>query len=257
MKKYLKTLVGAATLAATAAACGSTPSAPTSGAVTSTPKSSAPKSSAPKSSAPARRFATPPAAVGLVAAVGPTSIQVQSSTAGEVTVDWSPTTRFQVTTLESPSALAIGTCVSAVVASGAARSVTAIGAPGATCTPPKLRLRRPGAFGGGGSAFSFVVGTVTGVSSTSLSIKEVSPSSVAATIALASTTRVATSVAGSASNLASGDCVVVRGATNSIGVVAASSIAVSPSVNGTCAQGARRFGGGGGFGGGGSGALGA
>ncbi len=245
MNRYLKALVGAAALAATTAACGSTSSAPTSGAVTT----------APKSRASARRPAVLPAASGIVAAVGPTSIQVQNSTTGEVTVDWSSTTRFQVTTMESPSALAVGTCVSAVVAAGVTRAVNVIGAPGATCTVPKRRLRRPRAFAGGSSAFSFVVGTITGVSSSSLSIKEASPSGVATTIALSSTTRVATSVAGSASNLASGDCVVVRGATNSIGVVAASSIAISPSVNGTCSQRGRGFAGGG-FASGGSGALG-
>ena len=247
MGRILSVCLGGATIALVAAACGSSSSQPSSATVATSP---------PTTSA---HLAVPPAASGTVAALAASSMQVQNSTSGEVTVDWSASTRFVVTTTEAPSAMAIGSCISVVSVGGVARSISVVAAPGATCAAPKRLLRRPRRHSAAARGnFAFLVGTLSAVSAGSLSVNEVAPKTASATVALGATTRVISTAVGSASSLALGDCVLVRGSTNSIGTVAATSVAVSPSVNGNCAAGRRGFGGG--FGGAaraGSGAVGA
>ncbi len=196
-----------------------------------------------------KKVPKPPAAAGLVAAVSPTQMQVQSTTSGEVTVTWTSTTKFTVTSLGSISSVANGDCVRVVTLSGTARQIAILGQSGTSCSA----LPNAGNFGGrrknARPGFGVIVGTVTSVSSSSISINPVSASGTSTTASLSSTTRVTNTSSGSSSNLADGDCVVVRGSTNSIGTVSATAVAISPSVSGTCVAAGGRGLGGGGFGG--------
>ena len=189
-----------------------------------------------------KRASHPPAAAGLVAAVTSSQMQVQSATSGEVTVTWTPTTKFEVTSVGTLSSISAGECVRVVTMYGTARSVIILASAGTSCSSlvgqgnsgAKRRNPRPG--------FGAIVGTVTAISGSSISINPITSTGATTTASLDPTTRITQTARGSASNLATGDCVVVAGSTNSIGAVSATNIAISPSVSGTCVTGGRGLG---------------
>lgn len=233
MVKAFPSLALLGSLGSIVAACGS-----------SSQPISAVANSGPTTSAIGRNI-RPPAAAGLIAAVTPTEMQVQSTTSGEVTVTWNPATKFNVTSVVSLSGVTVGSCVRVITISGAARSVDIISAPGSAC-----KVQQPHRLGGrrrtNRAGFGLISGSVTSISPTSIGIKQATSSGTATTISLTSSTRVTQTATGTSSNLNVGNCVVVRGSTSSIGTVTANAIAISPSVSGTCVTGGR---GGGGFGG--------
>ncbi len=241
-------LAGAGTLLA---ACGSAGASSTSATSKSTP------TTAVSGTKRLRRNFRPPAATGTVAAVASSSMQVQGTSTGETTVDWTSTTKFTKATQLPATSLATGTCVSVFeipFAQGSASTRTVISqiSSGTTCAPPSFRAggRRPRGFGAGRKLPNFkrYVGTVVSVSATSLTLNAITSTSStttkSVTIPITSSTTVSGRAIAAASDLAVGSCVTVQGTTSSIGVVTATHVAISAPVNGTCSTFARGFGGG-------------
>ncbi|MDA8210245.1 MAG: DUF5666 domain-containing protein [Actinomycetota bacterium] len=247
-------LVGAGALLA---ACGS--------ASASSPVATSKSTSTTSASANgAQRFRAnfkPPAATGTVAALASSSMQVQGTSTGETTVDWTSATKFTKSTEVPASSLSVGTCVSVFevpVSQGSSTTRTVITQipAGTSCTQPTFPGggQRPRSFGAGGNFPNFkrYFGTVASVSSTSLTLNAVtsasSTSTKPVTVPITSTTTVSGRATAAASDLAVGSCVTVQGTTSSIGVVTATNVAISAPVNGTCSSFRGGFGGGG-FGG--------
>ena len=114
--------------------------------------------------------ATPPnppgGASGSVAAVAASSMEVQSQSSGQTTVNWTASTQFSKTVSETISSLATGDCVTVTGTASkkskttiAARSIS-VGTPTAsgTCTGPGARTTLNGA-GGPPSGSGFAFGT--------------------------------------------------------------------------------------------------
>jgi hypothetical protein len=74
-------------------------------------------------------------AIGSVAALSGTSMEVQNPSSGQTTVSWSPTTTFSRDVTESVSAVAVGDCVTAT-GSASKKSKTTIAARSITLTTP-------------------------------------------------------------------------------------------------------------------------
>jgi|GEM_PF-5219226 len=258
------------------AACGSTASTKATSAKTPTASSGSTALGTSKFPAPFRRKGhfRPPAAAGEIAAISPSeSMQVQGTTTGESTVKWGASTTFAQTVTTKTSSLRAGECVSAVevTPSGSStprvRALTILPATNgcSAATSPTGGTRPGGTFGSDSlrkkkfkiGGFKVIVGTVKTVEPGSVVVTQTKGSTVV-TIPVSSTTIVKEHLSATASDLAVGKCVTVKGTTNSIGVVTAKSIAISNPTNGSCSAlrggfGRRRaFGGGGGFGGGGA-----
>jgi hypothetical protein len=247
-------------LASLLAACGAS----------STASASSPTTVAPAStgSGPAPAGGAFPGAVGSVAALAGSSMEVQSQQTGQVTVSWTPSTNFTQSTTASAATVTVGDCVVATGSSSSgtitARTVS-ISQPSAsgTCTTTRPTSGAPGRPGGGNAPAaraptgnsatppSFASGKVTSVSTGALGIYGTSasgnptatgsastaPASSNITIDLSSTTGYTKTQPAAASNLAVGDCVTATGTTDSSGAVTASSVRITSSGGQTCSTG--------------------
>jgi hypothetical protein len=246
-------------LAAILAACGSASPAAS---------SSTPTTVAPPASAPSASGGSFPGAVGSVASLAGSSMEVQSQQAGQVTVGWTASTTFTQSKTVSASTIAVGSCV-VVTGSSSGGTVTArtvsISPPSAsgTCT-----TTRPagGSFGGRGGAnaaggngaggngaarsgapISFASGKVTSVSSGTLALygtaasggsgSSSSGASSNLTVDLNSSTVFTQTQPATATNLAVGDCVSANGTTDSTGAVSASSVRITSTGGQSCSTG--------------------
>ena len=250
------------------AACGSASSAPT------TSSSAPPTTSTPGGT---RGGGAAPGASGTIASISGSSLEVQSPTSGQTTVDYSATTAFSQTVPGTAAALTVGSCISAFgtpvsgsTSGGLGGPITAttvtITQPTATgCTtgfggrsfpgggsgrPPGGGTRPGGGARPGGGTFGRASGSVTAVSGSTVTVSEKSPvtqktSSVPVT--LTASTTYTTPASASASDLAVGKCARAIGTADSTGAIAATSITIStPGANGcTSGFGAGRAGQGG------------
>lgn len=102
-----------------AAACG--------GSGASNASASASAGTAPTSTVPSATSKRPPGTSGKIAAItaASSSMQVQSPTIGEVTVNWTTSTRFTQTRSLSAGAVAVGDCVAVTGTPGGSTSISA------------------------------------------------------------------------------------------------------------------------------------
>lgn len=203
-----------------------------------------------------------PGAFGIAAAVTPGRIEVQNPSTGQTTVTYSGTTSFTRTATVSESAIAAGSCITAVAAggsssgppAGSARTITAttvvISRPlNGSCDrfagagrPPRprpsgtpSRSRAPGA--GFGSAVSGTVTSVTGPTIDVRTLDRQSGATVTDTVDVDSATTYTEAVAASPADLKVGVCVQATGSADQTGTISAERIGISPSVNGSCTTG--------------------
>jgi hypothetical protein len=199
------------------------------------------------------------------------STLVLSTSSGDVTVELTGSTPISETGTGSVSDITVGSCLTASGsdASGAitANRVTVSPEVNGSCPATSFTGGNPGGFPGGRPNFSFaprpsggytsdfasVRGVVTAVNGGVMTVQPSSGSSQGITVP--STATVATTTAGSVSDLVSGTCVAAIGPRSSSGAVTASSLLIEPPGPSGCFTGGSGFGGfGGGFGGfGGSG----
>jgi hypothetical protein len=247
----------------------------TAGSAAQTPRGASPTSAAGASGAAAR-----PGTTGSISAVNPSSIYVQNTQAGQVTVNFTGATTFSQTVPATAAALKVGQCVTATSASttssnGASPApVTSLTATSVTVTQASGSCTRGagGNFGGLGSArpsgapgfprpsgsarrgnfprASF--GTVASVGNGSFVITSTRNSkSTKVTVTTTSATTYRQLESATKANLKVELCATAIGATDDTGAIAARSIALStPAASGCSAGfGGGRFGGGGGTGG--------
>lgn len=91
---------------------------------------------------------TPMGASGSVAALSASSMEVQNTSSGQTTVNWTSTTQFSKTATESVSAIAVGDCVTAT-GTASKKSKTTVAARSITVGTPSSS----GACGGAGGGF--------------------------------------------------------------------------------------------------------
>ncbi|HVV14165.1 DUF5666 domain-containing protein [Amycolatopsis sp.] len=247
MRRTVFAVAGGA-LALLLAACGS------SGTNSAAPASQAPASSAARAGGPA--------ASGTVAAVAASSIEVQSTSSGQVTVNFSNTTTFTDRATAALADVTTGSCVS-VTGTGTpitAQSVDITAANGNNCTfggqgggmrPQQGGSSRPSrpsgssrpsgaANGGGGRAF----GKVTAVSGTGFTVQQDNQRTGATTdvqVTVNSTTTYFKNESSNSAALKVGECVSAQGKADDTGAVTAQSIAISQASANGCDTG---FGGG-------------
>jgi hypothetical protein len=215
-------------------------------------------------------------------------MEVQNQQVGQVTVNWTASTRFSQTVTVPASAVAVGSCVTVngTSTNGAivATAVT-ISQPASTgsCTPGFGRGQRPGGTfrnrtsptsggaasgtrpsGGFPAGFGFASGKVTAVTASTLTVdgfssanfrpgastSSTTPTASPVKVDLKPTTTYHTNRTATASNLAVGDCVTATGSSSSNGSVTASNVRITSTGGQSCAAGTGRFGGFGGFAGG-------
>ncbi len=278
----LLTALGGATAVLLTACSSSSPADPTTSAAD--PSTSAAAQAPGGGAAGFRNPGFAPAATGVIAALAGRIMQVQSTTA-QTAVTYSATTRFTQQQKTSLAAVKAGSCILATSATPGSSGSAA--APPADITATAVQLLgtgnscgfggRPGGgfgarpsgqpgsgnrFGGGnrpsgapsgprnGAAFAArVIGTVAGVSGSTITVHGLGPSGASAThtVTVTAATEYSTTASTTAKALKVGLCASAQGTTNSSGVVAARSIALSPKTGTTCTGG---FGFGRGFGGG-------
>ena len=200
------------------------------------------------------------------------STLVLSTSSGDVTVDLTSSTPISETGTGSVSDITVGSCITATGSDATgtitANRVTVSPEVNGACPATSFTGGNPGGFPGGRpnsslaprpsggytSDFASVRGVVTAVNGGAVTVQPSSGSSQGVTVP--STATVATTTAGSASDLVSGTCVAAIGPRSSSGTVTASSLLIEPAGPSGCFTGGSGFGGfgGGGFGGfGGSG----
>lgn len=234
---------------------------------------------------------TRPGASGTIAAVSSTNAQVQNQTDGQVTVGWTAKTRFSKTTAVAASAVVVGDCVTAVGGTSTATSGTSAAFTATTVTVSKpvngscTGALGTGGFGGGGARtgtpragatprpnrtppsgfgrFDTAFGTVTAVSGSTITVKNVararrtgstaSPAPTPATskVTIGSATTVEQTSSATSSALVVGECLTAFGKADDTGAVTATAISVRPAGKQGCTTGfGGRFGGPGGGAGG-------
>lgn len=251
MRRTILAVAGGA-LALTLAACGSSDTS-------ATPAAQTPASGTPRAGGPA--------ASGTVAAVAASSIEVQSTSNGQVTVNFSDTTTFTDRVAATLADVTAGSCVS-VSGTGtpvAAQTVEISAANGNTCSfggqaggmrpqgDSSSRPSRPSGSarpsgtpnGGGGRAF----GKVSAVSGTGFTVQEDNQQTGATTdvqVTVSSTTTYTKSQPANSSALKVGECVSAQGKADDTGAVTAQSISISQATANGCDtfEGRQRNGGG-------------
>jgi hypothetical protein len=242
------------------AACGNSPAAPAAASAPATPEPTATQGFAQGSNVGGSGGApTFPGAIGLIAAVSPGTLQVQSSTA-QNTVVYTSVTKFIAVT---SGHLVVGDCVmvNGAQAAGSAKELTATSVRidakvnGACCAPGAGggfgggSARHPYGMPGGGSAarLSFVsaTGSVSSVSGSTILVSGVlrsgpgrtgsavplSPSII--TVSLGSSATVTQTVSATSSAAVVGQCARAIGSANSVGTITERSITISkPGPNG-------------------------
>ncbi|HVW42288.1 MAG TPA: DUF5666 domain-containing protein [Amycolatopsis sp.] len=218
----------------------------------------APASSAPSSA----NRAGGPAASGTVAALAQSSLEVQNSSSGQVTVNFSGDTTFTDRVAGTLADVTTGSCVM-VSGTGqpvAAKTVEISTATNGDCTAgfgggggtrpqsgTASRSRQPRPSGsnapnGGG----FTAGTVTAVSGTGFTVRQDNRQTGATTdvpVTVDSSTTYTKSEQANSSALKVGECVSATGQTDDTGAVTAKTIAVSQAGPNGCDTGRRRPGG--------------
>lgn len=253
--------VAAALLAACSSGSGGTPSSSPASA------SASPAAGSPTGAGP--RGPRGPAASGTIAEVSAGSIEVQSQQAGQVTVTYTAKTAFSETASTTRAAVTAGSCVVATAPSGTDTSSHSFAAASVFVSKPTNGQCRQALFGGprgsagtgsprafpsgvptrqrpsgfpsgfpSGRAFgSAANGKVTGVSGSTITVSGTDPrtrSAATYTVTLTSTTKYSQTVQTTAKALAVGKCASAEGKANDAGAVAATSIRITPPVNGTC-----------------------
>ncbi len=222
------------------AACGS------SGSTTATTTAA---SATPQSGAGVVRTAKPPAAAGVIASINSPQMQVQGTNTGETTVTWSSSTHFSLTARTSVSALSVGECVTVETSTSSSSGVALVAVrvvaakSSSNCSVPSgtsAHRRKLKGANAGRRRFGLakvVRGTIKTLGSNSIQLTTVPTNSQKEKvlgIGITPNTVVLTTGVGSPASLSVGQCVVVRGSVNSIGTVAAKSVLISPSTNGSC-----------------------
>ena len=244
-------------MAGTLVACSKTSgSGAAAAANTPAPASSGSSSPTPSGSRAARGIR--PAAQGTIAAVAPTSMEVQSPQSGQVTVTFGPKTAFTATTATTKGAVAVGTCVTAMAARSPSSGSAAPSTPASSASPrPRITsftastvvITKPvnGTCNGGFGDFARATGKVSAVTGSTMTVVGTTRSgSVTYTVTVDPSTMYTTTGSGTAASLAVGKCVIAFGSTDSTGAVAANRIAVSPASSSGCTTagfGRGRFGG--------------
>jgi len=266
--------------AVTLAACGSSSSAST----TSTTK--APASAGRGSGGAGAGGGARPGTSGTIAAINGASLEVQSPTTGQTTVNYTSTTTFDQTVTTTAASVTVGSCVSAFgkPTSSSSSSTSTIGRP---VTATTVSVSQPtsgsctGGFGGAGTGrpgggggfpggrrptgaggagrfsrqFGAASGPVTAVNGSTVTVNETNPttkkvSSVAVT--LTASTAFTERQSAAATDLAVGKCASAVGTADTTGAVTARSITISTPGASGCTTGFGRFGGGAGGAGGGA-----
>jgi hypothetical protein len=210
-----------------------------------------------------------PGAVGEIASISGTTLQVSNDQSGEVKVTYTDTTEFTQQINGSQTDLAVGDCVM-VVSDGAtdsdpvtASAVTVSDAVDGSCqngmgsggmpsggmpsgappngqTPPSGMPSGGPSAGGGMPGGGGVFGLVTKVADTGFTVESTVPggqSGESRAVTVSATTTWTTTEAASASALTVGRCVSATGETGDTGAVTATRIAVSDPVDGKCGSG--------------------
>ncbi|MDQ2758473.1 MAG: hypothetical protein M3Y71_18280 [Actinomycetota bacterium] len=200
-----------------------------------------------------------PATTGLVAQVSGSTMRVQTRT-GQTSVTFSASTSVTRIVTGSAAAVTVGSCV--LVRDQPGATSTPVAATSVTVSRPVRGRCRTNAFGGGAGAGGAVVGTVTAVQGSALTVvpfvradgasgstAPASPGSeVPVTVSTTSATTWAVVERGALADLRVGECVTALGKADDTGTVSATSLSLRPSVGGTCTlgRGGRRSDGGGG-----------
>jgi hypothetical protein len=244
------TAVTGAVLALTLAACGSS----SSGGSSSAAPSQAPAASTGQGAGPGAGRGGGPAASGTVASVASSSLEVQSTNSGQVTVNYSGTTAFTDRVSATLADVTTGSCV-IVTGTGTpitAKSVDVSTASSTGCQAGGGGMRpqnggsgrpsrpsganRPGGGGPGGRS----VGKVTAVSGTGFTVQQDNPQTGATTdvqVTVDGSTTYTKAESASASALKVGECVTANGQADSSGAVTATTIAISQASPNGCTVG--------------------
>lgn len=242
--RRLITAATGAVLALAVAACGSSSSGGTGAATSSGP------------AAPGGQRGGP-AAAGTVAAVAASSIEVQNTTDGQVTVNFSGTTKFTNRIAGTLADVTVGSCV---VVSGTGQPITAktvevtIASAGGCgvgggmrpqnggASRPNRATGTPGGPGGNRNG-SRAAGKVTAVSAAGFTLAEENRQTGAeteVTVTVDGGTSYTKAVTVDASALKVGECVTANGKTDDTGAVTATAIAISQAGANGCAAGGRQ-----------------
>lgn len=244
------TSVAGVALALTLAACGSS----SSGGSTSAAPSQAPAAS----NGQGAGRGGGPAAAGTVASVASSSLKVQSTNSGQVTVNYSGTTTFADRVSATLADVATGSCViitgtgtpiTAQSVDVSTASSTGCGAAGGGGMRPQnggsgrpsrpSGANNPGGAGQGGRA----TGKVTAVSSTGFTVQQDNPQTGATTdvqVTVDGSTTYTKAESASASALKVGECVTANGQADSTGAVTATTITISQAGPNGCTVGGGR-----------------
>jgi hypothetical protein len=224
----------------------------------------------PSASPPAggRGALTRNAAFGQLVQIRATTLILSSST-GDATVTYAPTTTITQTSTGTLANITAGMCITATGTKDATGTLTAINV---ILSAPVSGSCATAGFGGGGTfsprpgatprpSFSLPAGVagltaargiVKSVTGTAVTLTE--SSGTVLTITVPTTVKVTTSAVITASALQTGECVTAIGPKDSAGTVAARALTITPPTASGCTAGFGRGGfGGGGFGGGGGG----
>lgn len=228
--------------------------------------SSGPTTSSTAQSGSASGQNPPPGAFGTVAAVSGTSMEVQNQTVGQVTVNWTGTTKFSNEVSAALADVTTGECVSVTgPASTTQGTLTASnviitqpatgggctfgngrggfgggnGGNGSTRPSGAPRTRPSGAGNGNGANGSRAFGAVGAVNGNTFTVHSTRPNNSAnntptdTTVTVTGTTTYTKTVSATSSAVAVGMCVVALGQTDDTGAVTANSITISkPGPNG-------------------------
>lgn len=234
------------------------------------PEADAASASADTSTAPqGMDLAGPPGASGEVAEISGRTLQVQNAMTGQVAVTWTGKTTFTREVSAGLADVSVGDCVmvtptesssaSTTVAADRVRITTPVdgecapagdrgpggmpdgmmtSGPAPTDLPTDLPSDAPGGFRSMAGAF----GKVTAVSASGFTVESVQPTapgstesaSSAVTVTVTGDTSYTTTAKATGQALKVGVCVDARGDEDSTGAVTATSIAISPKVDGQC-----------------------
>jgi hypothetical protein len=257
MKRFLATSILCVTVGLVAAGCGG-----------SNPSSASSPAGGEQTQAAGTRGGAPGS--GKVTEVSGSTAQVQGNNA-QVAVSWTGSTTFTTQVSAQASVVMVGSCVTvtsdqqsgdtASTTKITAASVRVTKATDGSCAAPggagqggaerPANGTRPSAAPSGapgGQRGGFAVGEVTGVSGSGFTVESTQPGSdtsptTTVAVTTSDTTTYTTTKAGTAADVKAGVCVTSRGEADDTGAITATTIAVSPPVDGEC----------GGFGGGGAG----
>jgi hypothetical protein len=220
-------------------------------------------------------------ASGSVASISGTTMEVQSTSSGQTTVEWTSSTTFSETVTETESEVAVGDCLT-VTGTPAKKSKTTVtarsitisrplstgkcatglgggsgtgslgGRPSGTSGPPSGSAGFPGGgsgppsgSGSKGTSVSVLGTLLSGVAQPTKSAKKTSaPKTQKLKIAMGTSTTLSETQSTAASSLAVGDCVSAFGQSGSTGGITATTVSITSTGGKTCSAGF-----GGGFGG--------